>query len=106
MAVAQGRSLIHAAVSHNQIISSAVFGRHLTNNCAFSCEEQPFSQDQFFEDFHMFRKISIFLVIISLFFGGFILQTRSASAAGETVNVWMTTPDQSKLLAAQTPLVF
>ncbi len=54
----------------------------------------------------MSRKILSIVLIIAALFSFLAVQFQGASAAGETVNVWVTTPDQSKLLAQQTAVTF
>jgi glucosylceramidase len=54
----------------------------------------------------MFRKISALLIVPALLVSLLAFQFGAATAAGETVSVWVTTPDQSKLLAQQANINF
>ncbi len=54
----------------------------------------------------MIRKTAILGIIVAIVSGLFALHPGVVTAAGETVNIWMTTPDQSKLLAQQASVNF
>src|SRR5579859_2339484 len=51
-------------------------------------------------------RVRVFSILAALIIGSFVLPLNNIAAAGPTVNVWMTTPDQSQLLASQPSLTF